>query len=244
MAKYKLASTQEHEKCLFYSVSEKQGDPGCIGYLRGDFGRGGNEFYSTWFDKQSELKSTQFKDELDNVINFLRSDFEYPVMKSRRDMASHFYYNPNDRIIGAWHKDVFGFKIQTEQHSYYVRCFPQQGDYNFYVFCYSNDRLMPFLESLKPALPEYCYSTLRATGELIIIKRGEQDYRPCELSMQNAEDNRNFADDMNTKIGVTKVQEAAMQAGSMFGWNTPAANPRNYDENGKAIKPKKNEQER
>jgi hypothetical protein len=38
------------------------------------------------------------------------------------------------------------------------------------------------------------------------------------------------ANDMNEMMGVTKAQEAAMLAGSMFGWSVPAANPRNYDE--------------
>ena len=39
-------------------------------------------------------------------------------------------------------------------------------------------------------------------------------------------------------MGTTVLPEAAMLAGSMLGWQTPAADPRNYDEQGQPIKPR------
>ena len=40
---------------------------------------------------------------------------------------------------------------------------------------------------------------------------------------------------------MTKAQTAAMLAGSMFGWEAPAADPKNYDEQGQPIKPKRHD---
>ena len=45
-------------------------------------------------------------------------------------------------------------------------------------------------------------------------------------------------DKFNEKLGVSKAQEQAMLAGSMIRWDSIAAKPKSYDENGKAIKPK------
>ena len=47
-----------------------------------------------------------------------------------------------------------------------------------------------------------------------------------------------IVDEYNAQINVTKAQAAAMLAGSLFGWETPAADPKNYDGQGQPIKPK------
>lgn len=85
-------------------------------------------------------------------------------------------------------------------------------------------------------LPDMCYSTLESTGELIIIERGEPGYRKAWESSDYAPDNREMADVYNDKLGVTKNQRSAMEAGALFGWHVPMANPKMYDEDGKLDK--------
>ena len=55
--------------------------------------------------------------------------------------------------------------------------------------------------------------------------------------LRNSPETR-YEDKFNEKLGVTKAQEQAMLAGSMIRWDSIAAKPKSYDENGKAIKPK------
>ena len=89
---------------------------------------------------------------------------------------------------------------------------------------------------LRSSLPDYCHSVLPSTGELILIGRGTDGYMPSKEAMPG-ETGREAADRLNRKVGITKAQEAAMLAGSMFGWHTPAADPKNYDEQGNLVKP-------
>ena len=91
---------------------------------------------------------------------------------------------------------------------------------------------------LRSSLPEQCYSVLLDTGELIIIKKGESGYYRTDIDMGDKAENRVLADEYNTKLGISRAQEQAMSAGSMFGWAVPAADPKNYDDNGQPIRPK------
>lgn len=91
---------------------------------------------------------------------------------------------------------------------------------------------------LRSSLPEHCYGVLPDTGELIIIKKGESGYYRTDVAAAGKEETHALADEYNGKAGVSKAQAAAMMAGSMFGWQVPAADPKNYDDNGQPIRPR------
>ena len=84
-------------------------------------------------------------------------------------------------------------------------------------------------------LPETCFSILPSSGQLIIIRFGEHGYYPSEWDTGSREENREIASSHNARRGITDIQEAAMLAGSMFGWNTPGANPQWYLDNARYV---------
>ena len=91
---------------------------------------------------------------------------------------------------------------------------------------------------MRSSLPGKCFSVLPSTGELIILAHGETGYTHSGMGIEG-KTIQEAADIANDTIGVTKAEEAAMLAGSLFGWEIPAADPRNYNEDGSPIKPAK-----
>jgi hypothetical protein len=84
-------------------------------------------------------------------------------------------------------------------------------------------------------LPDFCYSVVNTTGELIIIKKGESGYYRTDYSTSNKGENIELKNLYNERLGVTALEENCMKVGSMFGWDVPGADPNNYDENGKFV---------
>ena len=115
----------------------------CIGHLRADFGSG-KQFYSSWDDHRSDLKTEDFKSELNQVIDALRLDSAYGgILASRGKMASYCYKHPessygNDR--------EYGFRADTEKYAYLLRLSPNRGEYNLYTYCYIREWLDRHLE--------------------------------------------------------------------------------------------------
>lgn len=72
---------------------------------------------------------------------------------------------------------------------------------------------------------------------MIVIQKGEKGYTPTGSYAEGITP-REGVDAANELLGVTRAQEEAMVSGSMFGWQVPAANPKNYDEQGRPISPK------
>ena len=82
-------------------------------------------------------------------------------------------------------------------------------------------------------LPEMCYGILPSSGEIIVLKNGEKGYYETGIFTNSRKEAEEIAEERNEILGVSKAEATAMQAGSMFGWNCPAADPESYDKSGK-----------
>lgn len=117
------------------------------------------------------------------------------------------------------------------------------GSRNLYHICELAERLENNgvkVIPLRSSLPDKCFSYLETTGEMIVITKGETGYTSTGIYPRDESPKESVAA-INKTNGVTKAQVAAMVAGSMFGWATPAADPKNYDENGEPMRPKSRE---
>lgn len=293
------ALTEKEDKYTFSNSMQISMQCGLIGHLRADMDSDGNGFFSSWEDYRKELKTDEFKDELDKVINSLREEGD--ILYNRKSLAKYCYSSPQAKMNNE--QDYYGVRVDTEKYAYLCRLNPNKGEYNLYCYCYIKDWLDKHIRSaekgirfitpeykekfrisdgekiritfsdgevkdrvcryiddshvevgddlyhicefaermeqcgatfipLRSDLPEVCYSILPSTGDVIIIKHSESGYYRCEYSTEDKAFNREFANDRNAKLGVSKAQVEAMLAGSMYGWDVPAADPKSYNENG------------
>ncbi len=302
-----LRAATPQERLYTYQQSQQISmQTGFIGYLRADFGRDGKGFYSTWNDFRADLKTEDFKAELDEVINSLRKPGK--LLHSRKDMTSVLLSAEPGCAFQNGRKE-YGVRVNTEGYAYLLRLTPRENDYNLYCYCYrrdwldrhmkqaergirfidpdykekfrlpdgdmvrittdagkSSDHTVRYIDDchveigqglyhicefaermersgntvipLRSSLPEKCYSTLIDTGAVVILKRGETGFYKTDIPFSGKEEAQALVDKYNEKLGVTKAQAEAMKAGSMFGWACPAADPKNYDDQGQPIRPR------
>lgn len=141
-----LRAVPNEETVLFYPEDYgQQADSarGCIGHLRGDFGRAGNEFWTTWWNHNSEWNTPDFKSDIDCMVNELRKN---SLLKDLFAMQKVCGSVPEAMIPGSWDKS-HGFRCDSQNYSYYIRAMTNPGDYNFYIYCYQRDKLERYLAS-------------------------------------------------------------------------------------------------
>ena len=232
------AIKMKEERELFYSSADEVKELGCIGHLRGDFGKGGREFNTTWFEHKCHEKNDEtFRTIFDAIINQLRQPGN--VLCNRGDMYSYCRGQDANRINGSVYEcPCWGFRILTQDYAIYLRCEPQDYGYHFYAYCYDKNLLLDKLAKDR-GLPRYCYAYLPTTREEIRIDIAESGYTPMGKN-----ENDGNVKKMNQELGVTPAQAKAMQIGSMFGWDVPGADPKSYDDKGKAIRKKEGREER
>ena len=122
-----LPGTADESK-MFYR-NDEDGNL-CVGHLRGDFGKRGDEFWHNWFDSDSSKNTPEFKAEFQTVIDTLRQE----ILKDYKSSANYCYKHPEAEIQGEG-GNHYGFKLETENRQFFIRCTTLPNDY-FYVFAY------------------------------------------------------------------------------------------------------------
>ena len=214
MKKLKIRPLTEEERKYTYAQSTQlDGQTGNIGYLRGDFGSAGNEFFITWIDRWQRYKTDGFKAELDGVVNALRSG-EYGLLRDRTAMTGYVREQP-DSLFGDG--AAAGFRVNTEEHTFLIRCNPVQGDYNFYCYCYVSEFLDRHMANARQGIrfidPHYKELFRIPDGGKIAITKpgGEPGEKTCR-----------FVDEYHTEISgrifhICEFAEAMQRCGNSYG---------------------------
>lgn len=145
MEKIFVRPAKEAEFAYAYTHDDGDKVAKCIGHLRADFGRSGTEFWTTWSDHNAELKTQDFKDILDDVINRFRTNKVFNPLKSRSRMAKWCCDYPEaeeENSIGQ----NYVFRADEGDYSFVMRMNPNPGFYNLYCYCYWRDALDKSIE--------------------------------------------------------------------------------------------------
>ena len=121
----------------FYCYAQSQqisSQSGLIGHLRADMDTNGKGFFSNFFDFRKSLKSDDFRADLQELIDDLRSGKgDYDFLKDRDRLRDYCRKHP-ECDLGDGRE--FGFRVDTPHYSYMLRLNPNRGEYNLYCFCY------------------------------------------------------------------------------------------------------------
>lgn len=113
--KFAIKAASFDEAALFYAMTPEEDQRlGCIGHVRMDFGHRGQEFWHTWWPRgPEELNSPEFKAELQEVVDELRTS----VLKDLAGMTKYCWGHGGE--VGGWPAN-YGYIVETENYRYYL----------------------------------------------------------------------------------------------------------------------------
>ena len=118
----------------FFRNNKAEQTKGLIGYLRGDFGKDGNEFHHTWFNNSEKLNNDKFKEDFDKIMETLRER-----LLTDRDWMRSVAYNHPETKIASQSTSSYGMFVETERYEYDIRTITEDGNYDFYIYCYDKN---------------------------------------------------------------------------------------------------------
>lgn len=178
----------------------------------------------------SEVKGEMTIRPVEEAIAAMRKETIYEIQKERTSPAAKlaWYWTYIGSLDMA---QELGLIVDSRRQELYREIYPYKPDCEVSMKAeVQQTEEPPPGPRIAEGLPELCFSVLRNTGELICIKRGESGCYPSDWDTGDPAANRELADYNNQRLGVTEAQRKAMEAGSMFGWDCPGADPRSYEQ--------------
>lgn len=201
---------------------------GYLGYIRGSFDSETDEVKLSFTDIRLDDNDRY---EIEEVVRFLEKEEAYFLLSSLECMKTFCADRMSDHIPYSFDRECHAFRVMTSENVWYIACTPWNERRRFTIYGYKRLPLMTALAKSR-GLPESCYGVLKFTGERVFIRFGSRELERFPQYGSNAEANRAFANEKNKELKLTTAQVAAMENGAIYGWDTPAARPDNYDKDG------------
>ena len=95
-------------------------------------------FLIVWPDHREHMRTPEFKEEFDQVIEALRSDRYEGILEDRFGAVKYGGNHPGSAFEGKYNTE-YGIRVDTDEHIYLLRC--DAFRMNFYCSCYEGKRL-------------------------------------------------------------------------------------------------------
>ena len=118
----------------FFRNDKAEQTKGLVGYLRGDFGRDGKEFHHTCFNNNEKLNNASFMEDFDKIMETLRER-----LLTDRSWMRNVAYNHPEAKIASESTSSYGMFVETERYEYDIRTITEDGNYDFYIYCYDKN---------------------------------------------------------------------------------------------------------
>ena len=119
--------TEAEQKYTYRQSMQIRGQTGSIGILRGGYGAD-HEFHSDFQELGSHLNTDEFTAELQEVL----CSGENSILQNLDIMREFAMRHTRNGFPGK----EYGFRVETENHAYLVRCNPEKESGNVEVHCY------------------------------------------------------------------------------------------------------------
>ena len=161
---------------------------GCIGHLRVDMGRNGQEFYTSWDFHNPELKPADFAPDFNSIIDALRVEGNsIGVLANRSELGKYCYAHEQARIPDA--DNSYAFRVGMEQYALMLRLTPNRGEYSAYIYVYRKEDLDRVLFPLEhsqeqpdfqyPPVYQHTGSYAREAGEIEAYRASLKENCAC-----------------------------------------------------------------